>query len=252
MAAKYEINFPHFDTDSLYNVYKTNADIIPYAEAWLKKFTTDGNSGYVVADMIETSKNKELTDSQRHYLTRIVRNMLPEWAKYNTDLITWYNGRPDIQEMYQHAHNGEGYVYVVHPETSQWISSKDAEWNPDWGKTPANADMFWRSLNDWNVRKFIAVNRDTVFEEGDLVVLRTPFIANWDYDPLFDRSNMPDKAVPRIGTILQMTSEVHRNSRAGKGSRAVNVLWNGTTEPKLVPERTIKLYERRRRTKKKV
>lgn len=250
MAAKYEIDFKHFEVEGFYDTYKTDGAIIPLAEEWMKKFGLNANNGHTVQDMIATSKTRTLTDNQRNYLIRLIKPILPEYVKYNADLLTWYAGRPDIQEMYKYAHSNESYVYIVHPETGQWTNRHDKDWKPEWSETPFNAEMFWRSLNDWNVRKFVAVNRETVFEEGDLVVLRLPFVANWDYDPLFDRANMPGKDIPRVGTVLQMTSEVHRNSRAGKGSRAINVLWNGTSEPKLVPERTIKLFERRRRTKK--
>lgn len=253
MAEKYQFDFPRFDVDPLFGKY-TTASLAAWGDAWLAKYPNEGaHSRHAVLDLTHAAKTYSgFSDSQSNYLVRLVKQFTPEHIKYEADFTAWYNSRPDIQEIYQWAFSSGDRHYVTHPDTNTWCWQEDSEWNKDWETAPANSDMFWRICGDWNVRKFIAVNRETVFSEGDLVLLRSPFVGNWDYDPIWDRQNMPDKTVPRIGTILEMTDNIHRNSRAGKGSRAVNVLWNGATEPKLVPERVLKLYERKRRTKKKV
>lgn len=252
MAEKYEFDFPHFDTDTLYDKY-TQKELATFGDAYLQKYP-NGNETGTVKDLTRCAHfESNFTDRQANYLVRLVKEFTPIFQKYEADFHAWYNSRPDIQEIYKWAWTtNTSYFYVIHPDLAQWVYKGDTDWKPEWEQAPATSTMFWRVCGDWNVRKFIAVNRETPYSEGDLVLLRSPFVGNWDYDPLWERENMPDKTVPRIGTILEMTSEIHRNSRAGKGSRAVNVLWNGTTEAKLVPERVLKLYERKRRTKKKV
>lgn len=252
MAAKYEFDFQRFNVEALYGKYDRE-QLAAFGDAWLAKHTDVANSYHTIKDLTGTMKtNPQPSDSQKNYLTRLVRTFTTEGEQYEKDFLLWFNSRPDIQEIYRWAFTSDGYIYVAHPENGDWCYKGDSSWNPDWEQNPANSDMFWRICGDWNVRKFIAVNRETSYSEGDLVVLRTPYVGNWDYDPLWERQNMPDKTVLRVGTILEMTENIHRNSRAGKGSRAVNVLWNGSTEAKLVPERVLKHLERKRRTKKAV
>jgi hypothetical protein len=252
MAEKYEFDFQKFNVDTLYGKYDTT-QLAAFGDLWLKKYEKTANSYNAVNDLTYSAKvYSGFSDSQKNYLTRFVREFTPEGIQYEKDFLLWYNSRPDIQEIYTWAFNdsGNNFMYLQHPTKNTWSYKGDSDWDSSWEQTPANSNMFWRVCGDWNVRKFVAVNRETTYSEGDLVVLRTPFIGNWDYDPLWDRQNMPDKTVLRIGTILEMTSSIHRNSRAGKGSRAVQVLWNGTTETKQVPERVLKHLERKRRTKK--
>lgn len=252
MAAKYEFDFQRFNVDALYGKYDTT-QLAAFGDAWLAKHTDTANNYHTVNDLTHAAKvYSGFSDSQKNYLTRLVRTFTPEGIQYEKDFHAWYNSRPDIQEIYHWAFSdtGASYMYVQHPDKHTWCYKGDSEWDASWEQTPANSDMFWRICGDWNVRKFVAVNRETTYSEGDLVVLRTPYVGNWDYDPLWERQNMPDKTVLRVGTILEMTSNIHRNSRAGKGSRAVQVLWNGTTESKLVPERVLKHLERKRRSKK--
>lgn len=252
MAEKYEFDFPRFNVESIYGKYD-NAQLAAYGDAWLAKYGENANYSATVKDLTHAAKvYSGFSDSQKGYLTRLIRHFTPEGIQYEKDFLLWYNSRPDIQEIYRWAFTDAsgGAMYIQHPFSNTWSYKGDSDWDSSWEQNPINSDMFWRVCGDWNVRKFIAVNRETTYSEGDLVVLRTPFVGNWDYDPLWERHNMPDKTVLRIGTILEMTDNIHRNSRAGKGSRAVQVLWNGTSESKLVPERVLKHLERKRRTKK--
>lgn len=249
MAEKYEFNFQPFGEK--HRKTHTTEELIAYAKDWLTT-NTNVNTNYFVKDLVNTyDKKKTLTDSQIYHLTNSIKSNLPEYKDYEKDFFDWYDSREDIQEVYKFGVN-ENHIYVRHPNNGSWLYRGGEGWDVAWESRPPNAEMFWRVTNNWNVRKFKAVNAESPYEEGDLVVLRSPFIGHHLYDPLYTgRSSTVGKEEQRIGTIMQMTKEVHRNSRAGNGSRLVNVLWVGKTEIIGVPERTIKLYERKRRTKKK-
>jgi hypothetical protein len=105
-------------------------------------------------------------------------------------------------------------------------------------------------VNDYSCKQFREIKRPQVFAEGELVVLRDPFIRNYRYDPYYNGSTTPDATNQRVGTVMANTEKINSRSRAGKGSRNINVLWIGTAEPKMIPERMIKSYERKRRAKK--
>ena len=246
MAEKYEFDFKMFEMSSL-NSY-TLPEVVRCAEDYQKSGAT--YASHIVNDMLAQYKTKNtLSDSQRNYLLSIIRYQTPEYLKYEQDFFSWFDSRPDIQEIYKFGLSS-GYAYVQDPLTAEYVSKGSEHWNKDWETRPANSRMFWRVTNDWNVRKFKEINRDTVFEEGDLIVLRKPNVGNWRYDPYYDGRNTPDKLTERIGTVMQMTDDVHRRSRAGKGSRQINVLWIGQSEIKGVPERILKLHERKPRKKK--
>lgn len=246
MAEKYEFDFPHFDVNN--REQYSPVELVKFAEDYIASGRTD--SVPFVSDVIAYyKKNNILTDSQQYYLANTIKHFMPDYIEYEQKFFAWYNSRPDIQEIYRYGME-HGNVYVRHPDKNQWTYKGGDGWDTAWEAAPDSAEMFWRVTSNWNVRKFKAVNAPTSFEEGDLVVLRAPFAGHSSYDPLYTgRISTPGKDEQRIGTVMQMTKEVHRHSRAGNGSRLVNVLWVGKTEVMGVPERTIKHYERKRRKK---
>lgn len=251
MAAKYEFDFKPFNVLTDLTHYD-KAKTIAAGEAYIAANAGKPNYINTVSEIVTYYKTKgSISDSQQNYVLRLIHETLPEYLDYEKKFIEWYDAREDIQEVYKFAMNGNGnYVYVISPTTGDYVSKGSDAWDTAWETRPANARMFWKMTNDWNVRKFMAVNRETPFEEGDLVVLRKGNVGNWRYDPYYDGSATPDKTTDRIGTVMQMTNDVHRRSRAGKGSRLINVLWIGQSEIKGVPERILKLHERKSRKKK--
>lgn len=257
MAEKYEIDFHRFEYDALAALY-TEAQAVKLGEDALAAKTLNVSGTNAVTDILSQYKRKvqkayaePLTVSQREYLVRLCYRLSPEYAKHDADFWAWYNGRPDMHEVYQYGMQNAN--YAMNPANGEWVYKDGKDWDKSWETTPANSEMFFRVTGDYNVRRFREVNRDPVFSEGDLVHLRAAFIGRRDYDPLYgtiDRYGTPDASVMRLGTVMQLTTEINRYSRGGKGSRNVNVLWFGTTEPMMVPERIIKHHERKRRAKK--
>lgn len=245
MPAKYEIDFAEFDIRAFRQ--KPHSYLLDLAK---KVIDRDGLNAHIsVRDIYDRfTRAGSITDGQADYLATLVKYESEEYKKYHEDMISWYNSRPDIQEMYQFAMKQE-YVSVISPVTNRYCSKGVPEWNPSWEISPASPIMFWRAMSSWNVKKFRAVNADTMFEEGDLVELRKPFIGDWRYDALYDGKDTPPPTSIRLGTVMEMTDNVHQHSRAGKGSRLINVLFVGKAEVVGVPERVIKLHERKRRKK---
>jgi len=248
MAAQYEIDFKHFDLEVLRKL--PTADLVALGEQMNnnRKGTGD-NVCFTTQSMTDQYKQKgSLTPNQHDYLARLVMTESKEYAQYEQELLAWFDSRDDIKEIYQYGMKNT-YQYIQRPNRS-WVYKGGDGWDTAWEERPVDAHMFWRVMGDWNVKKFREVKRESDFEEGDLIVLRKPNVGNWRYDPYYDGANTPDKLTDRIGTVMQMTDDVHRRSRAGKGSRLVNVLWIGSSDIKGVPERIIKLHERKKRAKK--
>ena len=252
MAEKYEINFPQFNADAALGHYDVLA-AVNLANATLTAKNLNRNESLTVTDIVgQYNRKNTLSDSQRLYLLRLCRKNSPEYVMYTNNFFAWYNARPDMSELYQYGITQAW--YLQHPVTGDWTyKDNDKDWDKAWDTAPATPDMFWRVVSDYNTRRFREVSRDPVYNEGDLVTLRAPFIGRWGYDPYVGTNpdgSTPDAATPRVGTVMQLTTEINRNSRGGKGSRNINILWLGTTEIKPVPERVVKWHERKRRAKK--
>lgn len=246
MAEKYEIDFKQFDVEVLKK--KPTTYLVETGKEMVAANPDTVNP--VIKDMVKQYEQKNtLSDGQINYLASLVKRATPEWAQHEQELLAWYDARPDVQEIWQYAMS-QPYVYVLDAGCGRYVSKGQPGWDVAWETRPRDSDMFWRQINDWNVKRFRIIKADSAFEEGDLVELRKPFLQDWRYDPLYDGSRTPPPTDMRLGTVMQMTEEVHRRSRAGKGSRLVNVLWMGKTEIEGVPERIIKLHERKRRAKK--
>jgi hypothetical protein len=246
MADLYEIDFKELDDHELINKYDVTAAVLN-AEDALTKGIVHADKQDTVRDIIAQYRNKHgLTDLQRAYLMRLTSHNTPEYHTHQKDFFVWYNSRADMQELY---HFGMANTWYV-PVGGIWLY-KDAEgWDKNWEKAPASAEMFFRVVNDYSCKQFREIKRPQVFEEGELVVLRAPFVGDWRNDPYYEGSKTPDGTNLRIGTVMANTDKINNRSRAGKGSRNINVLWIGNAEPTVIPERMIKHHERKRRAKK--
>ena len=178
MAEKYEFDFKPFNVTTDLKHYD-KAATIKAAEAFIAANVGRANYIATVSDIVNQNTTKGfITDSQQNYLLRLIHDTLPEYKTYEQKFIEWYDVREDIQEVYKYSMSQPSYVYVIHPVTSEYVSKGAEGWDTSWESRPADARMFWKMTNDWNVRKFMAVNRDTPFEEGDLVVLRKGNVGN--------------------------------------------------------------------------
>lgn len=216
-------------------------------------FNDDGSERYTTAQLLQfAAKNpsnyaKEFVPSVEKYfseqgvispqqdytLQNLASDHCPEWDRLNKEFLAWYATRPDIQEVYSHAAPDQ--YWWPSDEGDGYISSDEAK-AKGWHDTPPNWNVFSRVWYGWQAAKYRELNREIIYDIGDMVQLRTPHVGSWRHDPIYAQ----DKAVARIGTVVEHDANIDRKSRGGKGSRLINVLWLNSGEAKAVPERVIK------------
>lgn len=186
------------------------------------------------------NRGETLTDNQRWHLKREAAHFVPHYEEYTKKFFDWYDNRPDMQEMYGACTGNNWWFYDNYGNHK----NRDEGIALGWDKRPPNVEMFERVANSWEGSKYRELKRDVVFEVGDQVVLRKPFIGTYRYDPIY-YSQEVDKTADRIGMVVQQKEEISRRSRGGKGSRMINVLWLNTGETKALPERCIKKFRQK-------
>ena len=100
--------------------------------------------------------------------------------------------------------------------------------------------MFERVAMGHEGSKYRELHRDVVYDVGDQVMLRRPFVGSYSHDPTYGKGLPHDQ--DRVGMVVEHKEQISRKSRGGKGSRLINVLWITTGEQVAVPERIIKKY----------
>jgi hypothetical protein len=185
-------------------------------------------------------RGETMTDNQRWHLKREAAYFVPHYEEYTKKFFDWYDSRPDMQDMYASCTTNSWWFYDIHGNHK----SKEEAAALGWDKRPNTVEAFERVANGWEGSKYRELKRDIVFDVGDQVVLRKPFVGTYRYDPIY-YSQEADKTADRIGMVVQHKEEISRRSRGGKGSRMINVLWLNTGETKTIPERCIKKFRQK-------
>lgn len=208
-----------------------------YTTVELLEFASKNASAYALEFVPSVkeyfAKNGALSQHQEYTLANLAADHSPACEELNREFLAWYATRPDIQEVYQNAAAGQYWWYD--PDNGNHLSGEEAKAR-GWLNTPPNWIAFQRVWNGWGAHKYRELNRDIVYDIGDMVQLRTPHVGSWNHDPIYAQ----DRATARIGTVVEHDGNIDRKSRGGKGSRLINVLWLNTGETKAVPERVIK------------
>jgi hypothetical protein len=183
----------------------------------------------------------------------------PEFDRINEEFLNEYDSRQDLQEFYKKFYSHTSYIddrWGNSWQTSAYSAPEEQErvkeFRSKYTDRPLDFTMFETITNQHEAARWREVNRDTPYQPGDLVRLRDPYAGHQDYDPMYvsrydilhnGKQPAPDKATPRIGTVMKVTDETRR-WRAGKGSKLIEVLWFGKEETVYVQERIIKWEER--------
>lgn len=182
----------------------------------------------------------------------IIHNGDPAIDEHHAKFVEWYDANVPAQELYKAvAPNAwsfrdtkNGYI-----NGSRFNSSEeDKNAVKSYREHPHNAFNFLNVAYGEEGRKYAESHREQKFQEGDIVVLRQPFVGNHRYDPHWRNNDMKADDL-RYGTVmLADTDKFNRRSRGGKGSRLINVMWMGTedAETVAVPERCLKWESRKR------
>lgn len=228
-----------------------------YGREDARKYYEDKFSNYgVTAD----NWNIPLEDGNaRAYVLRFLHTLWPvseEFKRVNDLFMAEYNSRTDLQELYVNEAKDINWHYDCygnHHARGQYYQEQGEKSRDFWtafNLAPPDFTSYAEVTNTNSARKFIEMNRPTPFEPGDLVKLRTPYIGHPDHDPLWisryeqakNGTTIPDKSVHRIGLLLKVTNDVPW--RGSRGSKRLEVLWQGTESSVYVPEKIVKWEER--------
>jgi hypothetical protein len=162
--------------------------------------------------------------------------------EYNERFMKWYPTHEGAQELYKACvssrwwwSDGDGKNITVDDAKAQ-------------GRFDAPRDV-WDFISVYDSREgreYVETNREQVFEVGDVVVLRKPYVGSYDYDPHYRNEDMTrdDK---RYGTIMEEGTGEFATRYHGKGSRSISVLWFGKSSVVTVPEKILKFESRKGR-----
>lgn len=177
--------------------------------------------------------NGTLSEQQIYTLENLAADFCTASEELDKEFLAWYASRPDIQEVYKVAAPDQYWWH--NPGGNGYTSAEEAK-ERGWCDAPPNWQSFLRVWHGHAAHKYRELNRDIIYDIGDMVQIRAPFVGSWRHDPMYST----DRATARIGTVVEHEEALDRKSRGGKGSRLINVLWLNNGETKAVPERVIK------------
>lgn len=172
-----------------------------------------------------------------------------EFDTLNEKVMAEYDSREDLQEIYKTCVAG-----------CYWVTGRFGEnfsigspGNEHLHERPAHYRMLCSVLQSNDAKVMREKNRDTGFQEGDLVLLRKPYVSANGIDPFYinpysvrglNGEKTPDSSVPRIGTVIAVTDKLTEKWHPAKGMRILKVLWMGTEDIVDVELRYLKWHER--------
>lgn len=172
-----------------------------------------------------------------------------EFASVETRFREEYNSREDLQELYKTCVKDR---YWLHTKDGKTLRQGEPEYIAA-QECPDSYRMFMEVYNDTSARRMREVSRETPYLEGDLVLLRAPYVGHRDHDPYWVSpyspegiagATTPDRSTPRIATVIGVTDEVSRSWRPTKGSKIIKVIWMGKEDISNVEEKYIKWHMR--------
>jgi len=169
----------------------------------------------------------------------------PEFHTVNDAFLAEYDSREDLQELYKTCNKDRYWMNGRYGS----IRRDDPKYR-DCLDRPDSYLMFNSVYEDSAAKKMREVARETPYLEGDLVLLRKPYIGHRDIDPYWVNPYLgtgevtPDKDTPRIATVIGVTDEVTKSWRVSKGSKIIKVVWIGKEDIQNVEERYIKWHMR--------
>lgn len=227
----------------------THAQLIESANKLMEERTAKGHHmGRYTMSAIQDAKTKAWGDLDNWTQSVIISYVwdydTSHKKEFDKTFKAWYANHEGAKELYKACSN---HIYWWNEDNyginGESVSSADAA-TRGWTTEPRDFIDFQRVEGHYEARKYVELNREQVFEEGDLVVLRKPFVGNSTYDPFWnDSSKSRDDA--RYGTITEEGSGEVDGYRYGRGSRTVKVLWFGMSSVMTMPERVVKFQSRK-------
>lgn len=194
----------------------------------------------------EVRQNDKLPDAswRAEYLLQYAFNSDPLYNKERDEqFLAWYDATPDAQELYQYAVKDTSWFYDENGSQIRDVSQIQAL-----KQRPDRLSIFTYHSQGWRADQYRELNRERIYEEGDIILLRTPYIGNYRYDPHYNNAAYTSET-PRYGTVVKATGDKIVSGRRGRGSRAISVIWfekDGGIQT--IGEKYIKLESRKGRT----
>lgn len=172
----------------------------------------------------------------------------PEFVDLNNRFMAEYESREDLQEIYKDAAKNTWWWYDTHGKSH---NRNDAE-TRGWVDKPATYMMFRQVIRRGHVGEKIELARETPYQEGDLVLLRLPYVGHKRIDPMYidpwseegqAGQTTPDRSMLRLGTVVSVTEKT-AGWRSGKGTKIIQLIWIGKEDVVDVEEKYIKWHER--------
>jgi hypothetical protein len=185
---------------------------------------------------------------RHHHLLNTIFPYTEEFTALNDAFMAEYDSRPDLQEAYAMAYSE---AWIVSDRFERRIDKTEAA-KLGFDKRPESM-LMWSTMTNrcWSLQTKTELSRETPYQEGDLVLLRTPYV-NTKFDPMHvDRwsedyrngKRTPDVSVLRIGTVIGITDRTG-NRVQGRGSKIIQLQWIGQEDISDVAEKFIKWHER--------
>lgn len=235
----------------------SEAEILTRAEEYWNAIKASG--GYVGSyqyNYLESAKTNGLYHSTDYVQTCLLQAAYlgspTEYNQFNSEIMAWYASHAGAQEVYKACAKDRWY-WSCDNRAPQFNSySHGDKLSNDQARAQGLFDAPRDYIDIQNVifsreaRSYVEVGREQIFEEGDIVCLRKPYAGRYQYDPKWNDTNITSDIV-RYGSVMAQGTGELMSYRGGKGSRKITVLWFGNNESVDVPEKVIKLQDRKGR-----
>ena len=235
----------------------SEAEIFSRAEShWNAIKANGGYIGSYYYNYLEGAKTNGLYSATQYVQTCVLQaafnNSPTEYNQFDSEIMAWYASHAGAQEVYKACAKDRWYWYrdnkkaqINSHDNSNRLSSDEARAQGLFDAPRDHIDIE-NVIFSREALTYIEVEREQIFEEGDIVCLRKPYVGRYQYDPKWNDASVTADTV-RYGSVMAQGSGDLMSYRGGKGSRKITVLWFGKNENMDMPERAIKLQDRKGR-----
>lgn len=235
------------DFNIVINKYDTL--VRPGLDSWQAKYYDIYKEKFASGEWVLADWKTVMGEYRYHALLQAIWPHTEEYKMLNDLFMKEFDSRDDLQEIYKEAASTNYYFYDSNGRHHSQNEAKQRGWDT----RPNNYQMFRDVMNrSTEAMKKVELARETPYLEGDLVLLRTPFVGHRDVDPLWVNpyseearagAGTPDASTPRVATVIGVTERVG-NWRGSKGSKVIQLVWLGSEDMVDVEEKYIKWHER--------
>lgn len=236
----------HYNSISTLFAMQTNT-FVTAGESW-DRFA-ERRKQLITGELNDSNWRQEMGEWEQRRLLNDAFWSSPECDKINDEFMQEYNSREDLQELYRACYPN---VYWLFSRHGRQYHVRDTATPAHFAEAPESFRMFQKVYNETAACKMRELARETPFIEGDLVLLRDPYVGHRDHDPYYispyspagrEGQTTPDRSTQRIATVIEVSTEIG-HWRGMKGSKVLKVIWMGKEDVESVEERYVKWHMR--------